>query len=870
MVDKRVPPHDLTAEESVLGSILIDTEAIIKIGDTLRADSFYDSANSSIYEAMEKLYEDRKPIDAVTLTDQLKKMKKLKQVGGSSRIAELSNLVSTAANIENYAQLIVEAAVKRRIITLSGELSAQAFDPSVETTELMDLAEQKIFKVSQTRSDKAFTPLKDTLVESFERLDELQRSGDDLRGVPTGFVDLDRVLAGLQRSNLIVLAARPGMGKTALALNIAQYAAVSAKRKVGFFSLEMSKEELVDRLLVSQADIDAWRLKTGRLDQQDFLKLSDAMGVLADAPIFIDDTPGMSVYEMRTKARRLMAEQKVDLIVMDYLQLAHGQTRDNRVQEVGEISQGLKNIARELKIPVIALSQLNRAVESRGEKSPQLSDLRESGCLVGESRVYLPGVGERVQIKDLVGKKDFSILALDPETYQLKTAQVTNAFCTGTKKVFKLTTALGREIKATSNHKFLTISGWKRLDELKIDEHLALPRNLGGDLRVKKSQQMSAAELSLLAHLIGDGCILPRHAIQYTSKLKELAETVAALADEVFGDKITTKIKKERTWYQLYLKSTRPVARGVYSPIKVWLENLGLWGQRSHQKFVPELVFKQNLDKIALFLRHLWVTDGCIALSKMGKKHYPRVYYASSSQRLAQDVQTLLLRLGINARLKRVSQKNKGRDQFHIILSGNESLSKFAELVGTVGVNHEQKLGKVKEYLVQHPANTNRDVIPSETWRQVVVPAMTKLEMSSREMQKGLGMSYCGTSLYKSNLSRERALRVAEVTKSQQMMDLAQSDVYWDKITSVDMVGEEKVYDLTVPGPSNFIAENIIAHNSIEQDSDVVMFLYREDDDLREAVKLKIAKHRNGALGTIDLFFRGDRIKFFDMENKPR
>jgi len=227
------------------------------------------------------------------------------------------------------------------------------------------------------------------LVESFERLDELQRSGSELRGLATGFNDLDRTLAGLQKSNLIILAARPGMGKTAFALNIAQHAAVKSKKKVGIFSLEMSKEELVDRLLVNQADIDAWKLKTGRLDQQDFLKLSDAMGVLADASLFIDDTPGLSIYEMRTKARRLMAEQQIDLLVVDYLQLARGRNVENRVQEVGEISQGLKNIARELRVPVLALSQLSRAIENRGEKLPQLSDLRESGSIEQDADVVM-------------------------------------------------------------------------------------------------------------------------------------------------------------------------------------------------------------------------------------------------------------------------------------------------------------------------------------------------------------------------------------------------------------------------------------------------------------------------------------------------
>ena len=256
-----------------------------------------------------------------------------------------------------------------------------AFDSSKSAQDVLDQAESKVFKVSQTHAVQEFIPIKDTLVESFERLDELQKNQGELRGMPTGFQDLDNMLAGMQKSNLLILAARPAMGKTAFALNITQNMAVKYKKKVGFFSLEMSKEELVDRLLVAQADIDAWKLKTGKLNQQDFLKISDAMGVLAEAQLFIDDTPGLSIYDMRTKARRLMSEHQIDLIVVDYLQLAHGRTRDNRVHEVGEISQGLKNIARELRVPVLALSQLSRAIESRGEKNPQLSDLRESGSI---------------------------------------------------------------------------------------------------------------------------------------------------------------------------------------------------------------------------------------------------------------------------------------------------------------------------------------------------------------------------------------------------------------------------------------------------------------------------------------------------------
>jgi len=377
----RIPPHNLDAEQSVLGAVLVDPDAIVNVADVVVSDSFYQPSHKIIYEAMSSLYEKRQPIDVVTLTSQLKKMKKLKAAGGTAGVAALSNMLSSSVNAEHYAKLVADAYIKRRIISMGGEVAEAAFDDSKDVIDIMDIAEQRVFALSQQQNKKAFLPIKDTLVDSFERIDRLQRSGEDTRGVPTGFADLDNCLNGFGKSNLVILAARPGMGKTAFSINMAQHMSIVSKKSVGFFSLEMSREELVDRLLVGQADIDAWKLKSGNLDQQDFLKLSDAMGVLADAKIYIDDTPGLSIFEIRTRARRLMTEHHIDILFVDYLQLAHGRTRDNRVQEVSEISQGLKNIARELKIPVIALSQLSRAIESRSEKIPQLSDLRESGSI---------------------------------------------------------------------------------------------------------------------------------------------------------------------------------------------------------------------------------------------------------------------------------------------------------------------------------------------------------------------------------------------------------------------------------------------------------------------------------------------------------
>jgi replicative DNA helicase len=335
------------------------------------------------------LYEERVPIDVLTISEKLKKSKVLKKIGGVSYLVELANQVPTAAHVEHYGKIVKDAATKRSLMKAASKLVELSMDEGLAADELLDQAESEVFSLTQKHIHKGFTPVRDALAESFDRLDELHKQSEGLRGVPTGFKDLDDVLAGLQRSNLIILAARPGIGKTTMALNIAQNLAFKHERPVGFFSLEMSKEELVDRLLVVQADIDAWRLKTGKLSEDDFTSLSNAMGELAEAPIYIDDTPALSILEMRTKARRLQVEVGVDLLIVDYLQLARARQLENRVQEVSEISQGLKNLARELKIPVIAVSQLSRAVEQRGEKRPQLSDLRESGSIEQDADVVM-------------------------------------------------------------------------------------------------------------------------------------------------------------------------------------------------------------------------------------------------------------------------------------------------------------------------------------------------------------------------------------------------------------------------------------------------------------------------------------------------
>jgi replicative DNA helicase len=384
----RLPPNSEEAELCVLGSILIDNDAVLNVSEFLRSEHFYNANYGKIYEAMMGLYEDRMPIDIVTVSEKLKESKLLLKIGGKAFLTKLAGEVPTAANVESYGRIIKSLSAKRELISAAGRISEKAFDSTLPSDQLLDLAEQEIFSLSQKHLKSVPSSLKEVLTASFDRLDELQKMGTGLRGVPTGFKGMDNVLAGMQNSNLIILAARPGVGKTALAMNIARYVAVEEKIPVCVFSLEMSKEELVDRLLVRQGMIDAWKLKTGQLSSGDFDSLSEAMGVLAEAPLYIDDTPGLTVTELRTKARRLQVDKDIKFIVVDYLQLMHGSTRDNRVQEVSEISQGLKNLARELRVPILALAQLSRAMEARGGR-PRLSDLRESGSIEQDADVVM-------------------------------------------------------------------------------------------------------------------------------------------------------------------------------------------------------------------------------------------------------------------------------------------------------------------------------------------------------------------------------------------------------------------------------------------------------------------------------------------------
>ena len=861
----RSVPFDLPSERAVLGAILLDRDAIVAVAPWLPPEYFYLEKHALLYEAMLACYNRREPPDLATVAAELRRQERLDLVGGIAFLGEIVSEVPTAVHIEYYARAVESSAVRRRLIEAGGKISAIGYNQTEDLEATLDKAEAELFGVSQRRSTQDFVPIGQIVNQLFTQIESLQERRGEVAGVATGYTDLDEITGGLQPSDLIILAARPSVGKTSLALSLAYNVALTGHHTVGVFSLEMSRDQLVQRILAMHTGIDMQRLRTGNLRGDELNLVFEGMGVLSELPIYIEDTPGLSITEVRSKARRLASETGVKLLMIDYLQLMSGRRSDNRVQEVSEISRGLKALAREINVPVIALSQLSRAVEGRQSHVPMLSDLRESGCLTGESLVYLPDEGVYRRIDALVGKTGFHVLALDTATWKLEPRPVTNAFSTGVKPVFKLTTRLGRTIRATGNHKFLTINGWERLDKLVPGGRLAMPRRLPGPA----APSMSDDELALLGLLIGDGCTLARQPIHFTTADSDMAELAATLAMRIFGAAVRPRVSPERTWIQVFLSATARLTHRVRNPIAAWLDTLGAFNLRSYEKFVPERVFAQPDAQIAHFLRHLWATDGCI--NSGNGKHYPAMYYATSSERLARGVQSLLLRLGIIARLRRTAQINKGRDQYHVIIGGRADMERFATVIMAVGIRKNQSLVAVMMYFAERGGKASQDTIPSLVWEACVFPSLQVRGLGLTQARALAVGASSGAAVLKQNLSRERALRIAEVLQSDELRRLATSDVYWDEVVSIEPDGEAEVYDLTVDEHHNFVSDDIIVANSIEQDADIVMFIYREElydreTDKKGIAEIHIAKHRNGPLGVIPLRFEARTTQFQNLE----
>jgi replicative DNA helicase len=488
--------------------------------------------------------------------------------------------------------------------------------------------------------------------------------------------------------------------------------------------------------------------------------------------------------------------------------------------------------------------------------------LRESGCLTADTRLIRADTNAEVTLGELVesGVTDVPVWSLD-EQFRLVRSNLTHAFQSGTKPIFEMRLASGRVLTATDNHPFLTLDGWTPLGDLAEGDRIAVARVIPQS--TSSQVIMSDDHIVLLAHMIGDGCHLARHGMQYTTTDLVSAELVSQAARRSFG--IEPRLKRERGWYQLYLPSPHHLTHGRRIPLAEWLDDLGIFDKRSHEVYVPEVVFSFTRDQVALFLRHLWATDGCLWSTDTQN----RVYYATSSRRLADGVQSLLTRLDIRSRLVVVSQRG-GRDQYHVDVSGRDDQLRFLEEVGVAGARGEQA-DVLRERLQEKKANTNVDSIPAQVWDYVRTKAMPAAGVSGRELARRLEMSYCGSTLYQSGVSRARMSRLAEALDDSYLAALATSDVLWDRVVSITPKGTAPVFDATVEETHNFLANGVVAHNSIEQDADVVMFVYRheyyhpEDQDKKGIAEVIVAKHRAGSTGPVEMTFQPEFTRFANL-----
>lgn len=862
----RTPPQDNQAEQSVLGGMLLSKDAIADVVEVLRGVDFYKPAHESIYDAIIDLYGRGEPADAITVADELNKRGELNRVGGAGYLHSLLSSVPTAANAGFYAEIVRERAVLRRLVEAGTKIVQMGYSQDGEVDEVVNQAQAEIYQVAERRTAEDYIVLKEIIGDTVEEIEANGEREEGMQGVPTGFYELDELTHGLLGGQMIVIAARPAVGKSTLALDIARSAAIHHGKTTVIFSLEMARNEIAMRLLSAEASLNLSDLRRGSLEDSQWAKIAEVMGRMDKSPLFIDDSPNMSMMEIRAKCRRLKQKNNLELVILDYLQLmSSGKRVESRQQEVSEFSRSLKLLAKELEVPVIALSQLNRGSEQRTDKKPMVSDLRESGCLTADTRILRSDTGAETTMGELhaSGARDVPVWSLGDDMRYVE-RHLTHVFPTGVKPVYRLTLASGKTIRATANHPFFTFHGWKPLGELSVGDRLGTPRHTDGPTN---RTEWADEEVVMLAHLIGDGSFVRRQPIRYASvdeaNLEIVTEAarhfgITAVRDEYEAARVTT----------LRLPAPYRLGHGKRNPIAAWLDDLGLFGLRSWEKFVPEAVFALPKRQIALFLRHIWATDGSVTINK--NQRSGRIYFGSTSRQLLEGLSILLLRFGISTRLRTTTPKGDYRPGYTLDVSGRDEQLRFLREIsvhGQRGVSADLLLS----ILESGTSNTNVDTVPVDVWTDVK-NVLEEKGMTHRQFQAAMGSTYCGSAYFKSAPSRSRLSQVATVLDSQELEMVAVNDVFWDTVTAIVPDGEEEVFDATVLGHHNFVANGITVHNSIEQDADMVILLHREDIYDKESPRageadVIVAKHRNGPTKTITVAFQGHYSRFANMAN---
>ena len=855
----RIPPSNLEAEMALLGSILVDKEMMSTVAEIVQPHDFYASLHESIYLALFALYERGEPLDKVALAEELRNRGMLDKIGGLAYLNSLMDTVPTAASAEYYARIVREKSTLRGLIHAGTQVTQLGYESEDDVPAAIDRAEQVVYDVGNRSEHNAFATVPSLLLGVFQSLERRHEQKGDRTGVTSGYRDIDDYTAGWQPGNLIIIAARPAMGKTSIALNMAVAAAKDEKKPIALFSLEMTKQELVERFLSSEARLDASKLRRGAIADRDWEKIGHAMGVLHELPIYLDDAGAVSVTEIRSRLRRLKSAHGLSAVIIDYLQLVRPSslTRQNvnRNEELSEICRVLKATAKDLEVPIIALAQLNRAVETRADKRPMLSDLRD--CLGGEALVANADTGERVPIREIAERGlRFDVWAID-DRMRLVRRPIVDAWKVGDKPVFRVTTKSGRVVRCTEGHRFLTASGWSKLRDLVPGRAVAVPRRYEVPASVRR--EMTPGQAVLLGWLIGDGHLGGSASLTVaTAAEANLAKRLAAFE---FGLSPTIKPERASTSALRVVMTTGTMCGAGKNPLTRWLRELGAWKKTGTEKRVPSQIGAESDGVVAAFLRGLFHADGCLTRGATSSR--VTVKLATISEGLARDVQHLLLRFGINAILS-CDRRNIGGYRtrttalWTLLLMQRDAVLAFMERIGFLGDKHARALAKIEPAKKNDAAQFDR--IPLEVNSHVRM-----LRSDHRLSHAALGWRDQGKMM-----SRSTCAKIAERLENDFLDALAFSDVLWDPIVSVEPQGVEAVYDLTVGDLHNFCVDDIVTHNSgaIEQEADIVTFLYRDvyynketsvEPDVTEFI---IAKHRNGKVGTVKLRFQPEHTLF--------
>jgi replicative DNA helicase len=766
--EDRLPPQDVHAEQSVLGGMLLSKDAIADVVEALRPHDFYRPAHETVYDAVLTLYGRGEPADAITVADELTKRGELARIGGQAYLHQLISSVPTAANAGYYAQIVAERAVLRRLVDAGTRIVQMGYRQGGDVADIVNAAQAEVYGVSGNRGGEDYVILGELLEAAVDEIEHASGSSGELVGVPTGFSDLDELTNVLHSGQMIVIAARPAVGKSTLALDIARAASIRHKMTSVLFSLEMSKTEITMRLLSAEASVQLQKLRKGTVGPDDWQRLARTMGDVSDAPLFIDDSPNMSLMEIRAKCRRLKQRHNLKLVIIDYLQLmSSGKRVESRQQEVSEFSRALKLLAKELEVPVVALSQLNRGPEQRTDKKPMVSDLRESGCLTGDTRIVRADTGVDVTMAELAagfadagsGSDEAAapvmVWSLD-ESLRFAPREMTAVFSTGVQPVFKMVLASGKVIRATANHPFLTFDGWRALEDLRPGTRIAVPRQLP---MPAQTQRWPADDIAAAAQVCA-----------------------------------------------------------TYSDTRVPVEVLGL----------PR-------KQISLFLWTLFSLAGGVTVDR--DEDRGEIFLFADERELLDRVSLLMMRYGIGCRISRDPK------QYVLDIDDEDSQRLFLSEIG-IGGDAEESAAQLRQMLATRTQWEGAEEVAAPPELASVVKAVR---------------------------GQSEALSKVNATLSGLDMDLvAVNDVTWDAVAAITSDGVEPVYDATVAGTHNFVANEIAVHNSIEQDADLVMLLHREamyeQDSPREGeADIIVAKHRNGPTKTITVAFQGHYSRFTNM-----